>query len=191
MMRPVFFVPKTCLRCARRCRSGTTSCPGSNAVARVCGRIGVCTPSDRWCRVRPLDGEHDHMGHPQHVVHPLGGHQRGHRVWKPVLDRRCGGSALRVCVGPGRVGDRPFWQGELLASLHPHAVPGVGAARKRECRLLGLRCAPSRRPKDAFASCLRRACNSAAEIGTSLGDPENPPCARLVLTGTMANHTQP
>merc|ERR1711924_313505 len=23
-------------------------------------------------------------------------------------------------------------------------------------------------------------------IGTSLGDPENPPCARLVLTGTMS-----
>jgi len=30
---------------------------------------------------------------------------------------------------------------------------------------------------------------SSCEIGTPLGDPENPPCARLVLTGTMANHT--
>ena len=49
-----------------------------------------------------------------------------------------------------------------------------------------MRCAPSRRPKDAFARCLRRACNSAAEIGIPLGDPENPPCARLVFTGQFA-----
>jgi hypothetical protein len=134
----------SCLSCWARSPCGRRR-PGAplNALHRRF-RVGVCAPSGRWCRVRPLDGEHDHMGHPQHVVHTLRGHQRGHRLWKPVLDRRCGGSALRVCVGSGRVRDRPFRRGELLASLHPHAVPGDSAACKWDCSLLGLRCAPPR-----------------------------------------------
>ena len=158
------------------------------AIHRRC-RIGVCTPSGRWCGIRPLDGEQHHMGHPHHVVDSLGGHQRGHRLWKPVLDRRCGWSALCVCVGPGRFRDRPFRKPSLLASLHPHTVPGDDAARQWDCSLLSLRCAPPTAPRMFVSPCLKCACGPAAEIGTPLGDPENPPCARLVLTGSMVNHT--
>ena len=44
---------------------------------------------------------------------------------------------------------------------------------------------PSHGPKNVCISVPEVCLRPGAEIGTPLGDPENPPCARLVLTGTV------
>lgn len=95
-----------------------------------------------------------------------------------------------------RVWTRP--RPTCLACRAPRLSAPSPCPRRRCSTRMGLQCSqlavrhsqPSNGTRGCFcAPCLRCACGPVAEIGTPLGDPENPPCARLVLTGSMVNHT--